>query len=61
MYLNPDPNKQVNEVLFSRNSKVHSHPSLTCNNNVKKCPHQKHSDIIFNSKLDFKIHFDNKI
>ena len=43
MHFNPDPNKQANEVIFSRKSEVHSHPPLTFNNNdVKKCPHQKH-------------------
>ena len=33
MYFNPDPNKQANEVIFSRKLKVHSHPPLTFNNN----------------------------
>ena len=62
MHFNPDPNKQANEVIFSRKSKVHSHPPLTFNNNdVKKCPHQKHLGIILDSKLDFNIHVDNKI
>ena len=64
MYFNPDPNKQANEVIFSRKSKVHSHtlPSLTFNSNdVKKCPHQKHLAIILDSKLDFNVHVDNKI
>ena len=62
MHFNPDPNKQANEVIFSRKSKVHSHPPLTFNNNdVKQCPHQKHLGIILDSKLDFNIHVDNKI
>ena len=53
MHFNPDPNKQANEVIFTRKSKVHSHPPLTFNNNdVKKCPHQKHLDIILDTKLD---------
>ena len=39
MHFNPDPNKQANEVTFSPKSKVHSHPPLTFNNDVKKCPH----------------------
>ena len=29
----PDPNKQDNEVIFSRKSKVYSYPLLTINNN----------------------------
>ena len=43
MQFNSDPNKRANEVVFSWKSKVHSYPSLTFNNNdVKKCPCQKH-------------------
>ena len=43
MQFNPDPNKQTNEDIFSRKSKVHSYPLLTFkNNDAKKCPHQKH-------------------
>ena len=62
MHFNPDPNKQANEVIFSQKSKVHSHPTLTFNNNdVKQCPHQKHLGIILDSKLDFNIHVDNKL
>ena len=62
MHFNPDPNKQANEVIFSRKSKVHFHPALTFNNNdVRKCAHQKHLGIILDSKLDFNIHVDNKI
>ena len=62
MHFNPDPNKQSNEVIFSRKSKVHSYPLLTFNNNdVRKCPQQKHLGIILNSKLDVNIHVDNKI
>ena len=39
---NTDPNKQANEVIFSRKSKVYSYPRLTFNNNdIKKCPYQK--------------------
>ena len=30
-------------------------------NDVKKCSHQKHLGIIFDSKLDFNIHVDNKV
>ena len=62
MQFNPDSSKQANEVIFSRKSKVHSYSTLTFNNNdVKKCPHQKHLRVILNSKLDFNIHVDNKI
>ena len=60
MQFNPDPNKQANQVIFSRKSKVYSDPPLTLNN-VKKYPHQKHLGIILDSKLDLNIHVDNKI
>ena len=59
---NPDSNKQANEDIFPRKSKVHSYSALTFNNNdVKKCPHQKYLGIILDSKLGFNIHVDNKI
>ena len=61
MQFNPDLNKQVNEVIFFRKSKVYFYLHLTFNNNVKKCPHQKHLGIILDSKLNFNIHVDNKI
>ena len=60
MQFNPDTNKQANELIFSRKSKVHSYPPLTFNNNdVKKCPHQKHLGIVLDSKQDFNIHVDS--
>ena len=62
MQFNPDPNRQANEVIFSRKSKVHSDLPLTFNNNdIKKCSYQKHLGIILDSKLDFNVHADNKI
>ena len=62
MQFNPDPNKQTNEVIFSRKSKVHSYPPLTFNNNDdKKYPCQKHLGIILDSKLDSNIYVVNKI
>ena len=62
MQFNPDPNKMAKEIIFSRKSKVHSYLPLTFNNNdVKKCPHQKHLGIFLDLKLNFNIHVDNKI
>ena len=62
MQFNLDPDKQANEIMFSRKSKVHSYPPLTFNNNdVKKCIHEKHLGIILDLNLDFNIHVDNKI
>ena len=54
---NPDPNKQSNEVIFPRKSKVHSYPPFTfSNNDVKICLH-----LNLDLKPDFNIHVDNKI
>ena len=64
MQFNPDPNKQANEVTFSRktNSNNLSHPPIKfINNNISKCPHQKHLGIVLDSKLNFNAHVDQKI
>ena len=64
MQFNPDPNKQVNEVIFSRktNSNNLSHPPIKLNNNnISKCPNQKHLRIVLDSKLNFIAHVDQKI
>ena len=61
MQFNPDPNKQANEVIFSRKTKNNSHRPVAFNNNViKKYPHHKHLGIVLDSKLDFKFHVDQK-
>ena len=56
MQFNPDPNKQANEVTFSRKTSSNnlSHPPIKFNNNdISKCPHQKHLGIVLDSKLNF--------
>ena len=61
---NPDPNKQVNEVTFSRKSISHnlSHPALKINERIiTKNNHQKHLGIILDSDLNFNNHIDQKI
>ena len=42
MSFNPDPNKQAQEVIFSRKLKKFCHPSLRFNNNVSQASSQKH-------------------
>ena len=38
------------------------YPPVTFNNNaITKCPHQKHLGLVFDSKLDFIIHIEQKI
>ena len=64
MQFNPDPNKQANEVIFSRKTSSNnlSHPPIKFNNNdISKCPHQKHVGIVLDSKLNFNAHLDKKI
>ena len=58
MQFNPDPNKQANEVTFSRRSTNNlSYPPVRFNNNdIVKCPDQKHLGIVLDSKLNFDSH-----
>ena len=57
MNLNPDPNKQAQEVLFSRKIQKSSQPSLIFNNNiVTQSLTQKHLGIFLDTKLDFQEH-----
>ena len=63
MQFNPDPNKETNEVIFSRKSSSNnlSYPIKFNNNDFFICPHQKHLGIVLNSKLNFSAHVDQKI
>ena len=55
MSFNPDPNKQAQEVIFSRKLKNVSHPPLVFNNaNVSSCKSQKHLGVLLDSKLTFE-------
>ena len=54
MSFDPDPNKQVQEVLFSRKIQKSSRPSLIFNNNiVTQSLSQKHLGMFLDTKLDF--------
>ena len=64
MQFNPDPNKQANEVIFSRKTSSNnlSHPPIKFNKiDISECPHQKHLGIVLDSKLNFNAHVDQKI
>ena len=62
MQFNPDPNKQANEVCFSRRRNPYHHPSFSFNINiVQTSPSQKHLGLILDNKLDFNQHIDEKI
>ena len=55
MSFNPDPSKQVREVIFNRKSKRPIHPPLVSNNkNVCQSFSQKHLGVIFDFKLKFE-------
>ena len=55
MSFNPDPSKQVQEIIFSRKTKKISHPSLRFNNGiVSQTPYQKHLDIFLDARLTFE-------
>ena len=60
MTFNPDPNKQVQEVVFSRKINKTSEPPLNLNNNsVKQVQFQKLLGVYMDDKLDFCEHFRN--
>ena len=64
MQFNPDPNKQANEVIFSRKTSSNNLPHQPIKFNkidISECPHQKHLGIVLDSKLNFNAHIDQKI
>ena len=63
MTFNPDPNKQSQEVIFSRKTKKTSHPSLNyCSTStVQQVQFQKHLSVCLDSKLEFREHLQNML
>ena len=64
MQFNPDPNKQANEIIFSRklsSNNLSCPPNKVNNNYISKCPHQKHLGMASDSKLNFNAHVDQKV
>ena len=60
MSFNLDPNKQAQEVIFSRKLKKVCHPSLHFNNNnVSQVSSQKHLGITLDNRLTFDEHLIN--
>ena len=54
MLFNPDPNKLLQEVLFSRKNKLQVYLTIYFNNmQVERTSFQKHQDILLNEKLNF--------
>ena len=60
MIFNSDPNKQVQEIIFSRKIKKASYAPLKFNNSsVKQVQFQKHFGVYLENKLDFREHLRN--
>ena len=57
MSFNPDPTKQAQEVIFSRETTKKIHPKIFFNNiQISKADSQKHLGLHLDSKLIFGIH-----
>ena len=57
---NPDPNKQAQEVIFSRKINKIDHPPLYFNQNfVKSSSTHKHLEMLLDTRLDFYLHLKN--
>ena len=64
MQFNPDPNKQANEVIFSRKTSSNNllHTTIKFNEiDISECPHQKDLGIVLDSKLNFSAQINQKI
>ena len=60
MNFNSDPNKQAQEVIFSRKINKVNHPPLLFNqNSVKSSSSQKHLGMVLDTKLDFNLYIKN--
>ena len=62
MSFNPNPTKQAVQIIFTRKSKQIDHPKIYFNNvEVKTGNDHKHLGLIFDSKLSFISHINEKI
>ena len=65
MQFNPDPNKHANEIIVSCKLVLKNllHPPVKLdNNNITRCSHQKHFEVVVDSNLNFNTtHIDQKI
>ena len=62
MNFKPDPNKEAQEVIFSRKLNKPNHPSLIFNNTVViQSTNHKHLGMILDTKLDFQEHHKDKL
>ena len=59
---NPDPTKQVTEVLFSCKKTIPNHPNIMFNGTVvAKKNEQKHLGLVLDTSLSFRKHLPEKI
>ena len=57
MSFNPNPSKQVQEIIFSRITKKIFHPSLQYNNSIAlQTQYQKHLGICLDARLTYEEH-----
>ena len=57
MGFNPDPSKQVQEIVFSRKTKKLGHPTLHFNNSiVSRFQYQNHLGVFLGTRLTFEEH-----
>ena len=61
MQCNPDPKKQIYEVIFSLKLSKCTYPPVTLNNIIATCPLHKHLGVVLDSKLGFSIYIEQKI
>ena len=62
MQFNPDPNKQAQEVYFSKKTNNESsHPVSFNNTKVVICSSQKHLRIVLDQQLNFNDHIQSKM
>ena len=62
MLFNPDPNKQVTEVILSHKKIPVTHPIVIFNNqNVKTAHSQNHLGLTLDGKLCFNTHLNEEI
>ena len=60
MRFNPDPNKQAQEMIFSRKNNKIDHPLLYFNQNlIKLSSTHKHLGMVLVTRLDFNLHLKN--
>ena len=61
MRFNPEPNRQANEVYFSKKSKSDGYALVYLNNiPVQLCQSQKHLGVMFDKQLNFNGHSSKK-